>query len=353
MNVINIECNKLRTWLQNLFLSSKTKIKKDHEQYLNELKYVLQADFLGLEKTARQEILANFSQEHIEELIKQISLPELWTLELWVLKKLNENELLRRTWIIREKFRFQLGDDIYKRYTENLPETIKDESLKKSSELNPEDYSLLREDVINIARQMQRLGYYRIKRNECINERKSFVILVTMILTICGVIVFSLLRNDIFDFISQMDLQSKAGAKFFLLIVYSGIAGTAISLLQRIEKASNIAPHITDSVHEATDIMLNMSNAYIISLVVSGAFFALIVHIISIAQVINILDFLPKPESVKSDYNCIFIQLITPPTEPKEFAKLLIACFLSGFAERLIPDTLDSLIKKTEYTLPK
>jgi hypothetical protein len=332
------------------FESSAEKQKLDNQQYINEIKHVLEADFLSLEEAGKSEILQSFQQIEIKEFLDKITLPQIWPLELAILKKTQPKELLRRTWTIREKFKFQLGDDIYKRYQESLPKELRDEDLKNFSILKDEDqkkYSdILLEDNVNIARQMQRLGYYRIKRNESINERKNYVIEFTVLLTLSGII-FTLLLN--YGVLTIDTEDGKAGAKYLLLIIFAGITGTAISLLQRIEKASNVSPHITDSIHEAIDIKLNMSDGYIRSLILCGAVFALLIHFISISEIVNFLGFLPKFENqgvIEPDK--IFIKLILPPENPTSFAKLLIACFLAGFAERLVPDVLDSLIKKTE-----
>lgn len=347
MNITDI-CKWMHVWWKSQFISSENKKEYERKQYTDELILVFKADFLALGQKEKQDVLDSFGCNSIEKLLENISIPDLWTLELLLLKKLSNTELLRRAWVIREKFRFQMGDDVYKKYTDNLPEVIKDDGLRNPSNLKDDEYNLLRDDIVNITRQMQRLGYYRIKRNESISERKRYIIKFTVMLTLYGVLfTILILLNGFFGLFSEE--QSIISAKFFLLIIYSGIAGTAISLLQRIEKASNIPPHITDSIHEASDVILNMSDAYITSLVVSGAFFALIVHFISIAEIVNVLDFLPKlSTNPNTPAKQAFIQLISPPAIPKDFAKLLIACFLSGFAERLIPDTLDSLIKKTE-----
>ena len=167
-----------------------------------------------------------------------------------------------------------------------------------------------------------------------------------------GIIFTFLLNYGVLPIESE---DGKAGAKYLLLILFSGICGTtAISLLQRIEKASNISTHITDSIHEAVDIKLNMSDGYIISLILCGAVFALLVHFIAVSEIINFLGFLPKLETKAGiGPDKIFIGLISPPDNPTAFAKLLIACFLAGFAERLVPDVLDSLIKKTDSKPPK
>jgi hypothetical protein len=326
--------------------------KREIERYSKELKQLLVADFLGLEQTDQDEILSHYDQSKHEQFPESLSLSELWTLEQLIIKKLPDKTLIRSTWIFREKFKIQLGDGIYKKYYENLPKSLTDESLKDASAVP--DYDMLREDMANIARQMQRLAYFKIRRNQSINGRKKFVIISMIILVIIGILPFSNLN---LNFPSVYNSENETAIKFLLIIMYSGITGTAISLLQRIEKASNVAPHFTDSALDANDIALNMSNWYVMSLLASGAIFALLVYFISIAGIFNVVDFLPKLEpgsnTKYTDVNKIFKQLVIMPDSPKDFAKLLIACFLSGFAERLIPDMLDSLIKKGESKSPK
>ncbi len=90
-----------------------------------------------------------------------------------------------------------------------------------------------------------------------------------------------------------------------------------------------------------------MSDRYIRSLIISGAVFALLIHFISISEIVNFMGFLPKFETqaVVSPKD-IFIKLILPPSNLNSFAKLLIVCFLAGFAERLVPDVWIALLKK-------
>jgi hypothetical protein len=326
--------------------------KREIEGYCKELKQLLVADFRGLEQADQDQLLSHYEQSKREQFPDSLSISELWTLEQLIIKKLSVKTLLRRTWIFREKFKSQLGDSIYNNYYENLPKNLTDESLRDDS--SAIDYDLLREDVANIARQIQRLSYFKIKRNQSINGRKKFVIFSMLLLIIFGTLPFS---NLTINFASFYNPENEKPVKFLLIIMYAGITGTAISLLQRIEKASNVAPNFTDSALEANDISLNMSNWYVLSLLATGAIFALLVYLIAVAGIFNIFDFLPKLESgsnVKLDgSNTALKQLIIVPDNSRDFAKLLIACFLSGFAERLIPDMLDSLIKKGESVSKK
>lgn len=142
--------------------------------------------------------------------------------------------------------------------------------------------------------------------------------------------------------------EGRDGTKFLLLIIGTGVLGSAISLLQRIEKAANIAPAFTDSVHDAQQISLSMSNMYIASLLLSGAVFALLVDVITTSQLINIFNISASRDNVTPCRDVsVLLKLILPSDNIADVAKLLLFCFLSGFAERLVPDILDDLTKKS------
>ncbi len=311
------------------------------KRYLDNQKDSIEADFLLLEKSGQKEVLDHLNSSDIVTLLANITIPQLWTTELLILSKLDSNSLVRRVWLIRQKFRSLCGDEVYKNYHDNSPVSIQDQSLTANAELQPEQLTLLRDDILSIVRQMQRLVYVRICRSESINERKRFVIQTALIIGLIGFSIFWLLKLGVIPIEPE---SNRVSLKFLLLIIGSGITGTTVSLLQRIEKATNIPPLITDTVHDATQITHNMSNWYVASLLVSGAVFALLIYLIAVSQLVNVLDILPSPDSMKSTTENDAL-LIMPPNNKADTAKLLLACFLSGFAERLVPDILDNLIK--------
>lgn len=321
------------------------KINNNVKIYIAGQKNSLEADFLLLSKEAQAIILKNFEVSDIKELLSTVNVPGLWTLELSILYHLSPNELRRRVWIVREKFKSLCGENIYSNYHNNLPAGLQEEALKSDSPLEEHQTELLRDDTVAIARQLQRLAFIRIRRSESINERKRFVIQSTLLMMILGFVVFCLLDSRI-DIIVSSD-SGKNGAKFLLLVIGSGITGAAISMLQRIEKAANIPPAITDSLHDTMQITLSMSNWYITSLLVCGAVFALLIHFISVAHLVNVLDILPDVSSLDIPKDTsILQQMLLPPGNRTDMAKLMLACFISGFAERLVPDILDTLVKK-------
>jgi hypothetical protein len=248
--------------------------------------------------------------------------------------------LSRRMWIIREKFRIQAGDAVYKNYTASLPDNISDEALKQG--VTSESYIILKEDAVNVIRQMQRMNYYKMQRNLAINKKKEVPIFLFFGLLIVGIGIFSLTNHT----------MAGQSWQLILLTVYFGMIGAVVSLLQRLEQASNTATNFTDSAVNSSDIGQGMSNSYMISLVVSGAVFSVLVYLLSRSQLINILDLLPKPSesaecNVTSSQNFIG-KFLCAPYDSAQTAKLLILCFISGFAERFVPDVLDSLIRRAK-----
>jgi hypothetical protein len=71
---------------------------------------------------------------------------------------------------------------------------------------------------------------------------------------------------------------------------------------------------------------------------VSGAIFAVILYFILVGRMISGTIF-PK---INSDAGIFYL---TPPLSGcEDYAKLFVWAFISGFAERFVPDTLDRLI---------
>ncbi len=306
--------------------------------YLDEVKHGIEADYLLLNNDGKNSFSSNYDVNISKPDFSAATLPQLWSMEIFILKNLTKEELLRRIWIIREKFRLLAGDSVYKNYLNTLPDLLTDNSLKQGV---ADDYLLmLKEDAVNLARQMQRMNYYRMQRNLAINDKKKFPIWIFMILFICGIVIFSLTDH------------SKAGQSWhlILLMVLFGMTGAVISLIQRLEQASSTPTSFSDSASNSADIGEGMSKFYMISLIVSGAVFSVLVYLLSRSQWLNIFDLLPKPFNMECNpENSEFInKFLCAQFGPPETAKLLILSFISGFAERFVPDVLDSLINRSK-----
>jgi hypothetical protein len=312
----------------------------DPHSYADEVRQAIEADFLLLDTDRKTVFLSAYGLDTNKLDFSLATLPQLWSMEIFMLKSLSKDELSRRMWIIREKFRIQAGDAVYKNYTASLPDNISDEALKQG--VTSESYIILKEDAVNVIRQMQRMNYYKMQRNLAINKKKEVPIFLFFGLLIVGIGIFSLTNHT----------MAGQSWQLILLTVYFGMIGAVVSLLQRLEQASNTATNFTDSAVNSSDIGQGMSNSYMISLVVSGAVFSVLVYLLSRSQLINILDLLPKPSesaecNVTSSQNFIG-KFLCAPYDSAQTAKLLILCFISGFAERFVPDVLDSLIRRAK-----
>ena len=308
--------------------------------YSEEVRKAIEADFLLLDTDHKNAFLAAHNLDSSMPDFTNATLPQLWSMEIFMLKSLSQDQLSRRMWIIREKFRLQAGDAVFGVYLANLPEAITDTALKQG--VSSEGYLLLKEDAVNITRQMQRMNYYRMQRNLAINEKKEVPIVLFFGLLIAGIAMFSLTNHT----------TTGQSWQLILLTVYFGMIGAVVSLLQRLEQASNTSTNFTDSAINSTDIGHGMSKSYMISLVVSGAVFSVLVYLLSRSQLVNILDLLPKPDvnaecNISASQNFIG-KFLCAPYDSAQTAKLLILCFISGFAERFVPDVLDSLIRRAK-----
>lgn len=251
--------------------------------YSKELGRALEADFLLLSPTKKGEFITSYSLDKDKPDFSKLDLSLMWSMELFILKNLSKEELQRRVWIIREKFRLQSGDTVFNTYKCGLPDEISDEALKKP--ITEETERVLREDVANIARQSQRLNYYRIQRNHEVNKKKKIPIWILIGLLVAG--------TATFFYTNGFEAE---GWKLILLAMYFGMTGSIVSLIQRIEQASHAPTNFTDTALDATDISQGMSASYIVSLVFSGAVFSVLVYLLSRSQLINILELLPKFE---------------------------------------------------------
>ncbi len=305
--------------------------------YTEEVRTAIEADFLLLDNDCKNIFLSAYGLDRDKPDFTTATLPQMWSMEIFILKSLSNEELSRRMWIIREKFRLQAGDAVYANYAARLPEIISDAALQQG--VAPESYPLLKEDAVNITRQMQRMNYYRVQRNLEINAKKEVPIVIFFVLLAAGIFIFSLTNHTI----------NGQSWQLILLTVYFGMIGAVVSLLQRLEQASNTPTNFTDSAINSTDIGQGMSNSYMISLVVSGAVFSVLVYLLARSQLINVLDLLPKPDAALCKVSANTIQkFLCDPYDSAQTAKLLILCFISGFAERFVPDVLDSLIRRAK-----
>lgn len=350
---------------------------KCSKELLEKLSYTVHADLLCLNKSDREEILnqVGIPLDIFANGFQVKSFSNLWAIELLIINKLKRTDLAARLWAVRQKFHSQVGDDIYTKYTSSLAEGLTEEKIKTliNNEFNEQstsktadqkniDYTILEEairgDITNITRQSQRLSYYKLLRLDSIYEVKAMTLKMLLIVLLLMAISLAVLYGFDTTTFSFKPLDKDISPQNFSLVVltiFSGMIGSCMSLLQRTEKASGTPSNFTDSALDAMDIKNSISLIYIISLIYSGAIFATILYLLAVSGYFSVGELFPKLKMV-TDVGICKEQGVLALFYCVEFdqhnALMLVWAFLAGFAERLVPDTLDSLMKKARETKP-
>jgi hypothetical protein len=139
-----------------------------------------------------------------------------------------------------------------------------------------------------------------------------------------------------------------AGAGTFLRFLcvlatslFMGALGSGMSLNLRIQQS----PASGDTILNL--LLLKKARASFLFSFISGPIFAMLAYFVLASNLVDgtLFPEFPRPpykempKAATVDY-FVFLQ----PTTASDLAKLLIWCFVAGFAERLIPDTLDRLL---------
>lgn len=328
---------------------------------IDNLSKAIETDLLCLPKDQQEQILmrVGVSLTDFQAMgLNAKSFSDVWSIELLIIEKLKFSDLVARLWLVRQKFRSQVGDDLYKHYLSTLPSNLTDEKLKETLDQGvgvPAQTAVveaIQGDTINLTRQMQRLSYYKFLRLNSIYKVKGRILVVFIIVLLIMAWVLFLLYSEQSAFKEIQPQYFSLG----IITIFSGMIGSCMSLLQRTEKATTVPSSFTDSVLEATDINLSMSILYICSLVLSGAIFSSILYLLAVSNFLDLgilfpqLKILTGPGPVIPSY-CLQPYGIHVLFGCVEFenknAIMLVWAFMAGFAERLVPDTLDSLMEKT------
>ncbi len=378
--------NKFFKFFVDIF-SSPTSSSNGKRVLMDKLGEMIHADLLCINKSDREEILnqVGISLEAFTQSFQVESFSNLWSIELLIINKLNRADLVARLWSVRKKFHSQVGDDVYQAYVSSLADELTEEKIKAliAKEFNeqasipvadqkgsvpPADCIKLEEairgDIINITRQSQRLSYYKLLRLDSIYKVKGIILFVLFsVLVLMFMAMFILYGYDFSNkhlqslfwlyrfYLSDNDLKPQ-DFSLVVLTIFSGMIGSCMSLLQRTEKASGAPSSFTDSALDAMDIKLSMSLWYVLSLVFSGAIFATILYLLAASNIFTLGDLFPKLTFQNDSIACrerigIRVLFSCVKSDPKN-TMMLVWAFMAGFAERLVPDTLDSLMEKAK-----
>lgn len=243
---------------------------------------------------------------------------DVFLLESVVLTLQPDDAVCRSAWIIRERLRETAAASIYDKYVES--------GIPKEAD-TPAKITLLRADLTRIL-DVLHWHYALIPIRERIRRSLTFscilwVIAYTSILG--GVLVWCQVHNR--NFLALV-----------ACVLYFGLLGGFVSSQRRME-----------SIPPDTDPLLSvfgLDNAgyYLFLSPLLGAIFALVLTMMFMGGILKGTIF-PQFVMTHPRGNLSFFHQAgeTLPTTNEQYAMLFVWCFLAGFAERLVPDSLDRL----------
>jgi hypothetical protein len=231
----------------------------------------------------------------------------------------------RSAWIVRERFREITSPSIYDKYiASNVPTDIS----------TPASLSIFKGDL---ARVLDVLHWYYSLIPIREQLRKSLTINCIALILLCavilgGILVWCNLHNA--DFLAMLSC-----------VLYAGIVGGFVSSQRRMQ-------HIP-SVGDPLISVFGLDNAgyYLWLSPLLGAIFAVILALMFVAGLLKgsvFPDFFVPLGGTPRGLPFFHFTWDTLPRSSAEYAKLFIWAFLAGFAERLVPDSLDRLASKID-----
>ena len=236
-----------------------------------------------------------------------------YELERAILSMQPDSVLEERRWAIEKRFR-EAADEATVRAFEA--------SLKKA---NPAKAS--REYLENLLRELYRSYTVTACREDLRNQLSINVGAITLAVLI------------LMAALAYMDYRGSSKVTALTLAVFMGVVGGFISFQRRVQGISNRGESMTDLAELAAG-----SGIYLAPL--TGAVFAVLLYVMFGAGMLEGALF-PKIVSasgaVPSGLSFSTFSKAIGPATGADWCKLLVWSFLAGFAERLVPDTLDRI----------
>ena len=227
----------------------------------------------------------------------------------------------RNAWIIRERFREISCPGVYDKYLSSHPPTDSD---------TPEKLSLLKADLTRVL-DVLHWYYSLIPIRERI--RKSLTISCIFLVVLYTLLLGAILRWCFAyhaDFVAMM-----------ISVVYCGTIGGFVSSQRRMQNIS------TDGDPLISVFGLDNAGYYLWLSPLLGAIFAVLLTLMFIGGILKGSMF-PEFFSSPGHHGLPFFDFTwnTLPKASEEYGKLFVWSFIAGFAERLVPDSIDRLTDK-------
>jgi hypothetical protein len=229
----------------------------------------------------------------------------------------------RNTWILRERFREIACPSVYQKYSDSNPPSESD---------TPAKLAILKADLTRIL-DVLHWHYSLIPMRERMRRSltKHCILLVVLYTIFLGAFLLFVCRRHHFEF-----------AAMLACVIYWGILGGFVSSQRRMETIPNDGdPLISVFGLDSADYYLWLSPLL-------GATFATVLLFMFIGGILegSVFPAFYAPHSGNEGLSNFWFAWETVPTTAGEYGKLFVWAFLAGFAERLVPDSLDRLASK-------
>ncbi|HJY30944.1 MAG TPA: hypothetical protein VJ306_23110 [Pyrinomonadaceae bacterium] len=373
----------------------------------------LYSEYLALKGTIKQpQAIALLESLHEKRVKCELTWSDIYTFDLALIDERPLENLVRKAFDARSKYRSIAGQKEYDEYLASKPPDltailIKPSALKSDNEENntsppavvppppepPEEPGIVTGAELEIVQRVLRADiryllskfylYYAMLpmreglREQLTNRAVKMTLIILITITILAVI--SLGGLNYFLSGGRFDAVFGLTGVFGITVgsvVLAGIVGGCVSMLQRIQSA----PTEGDALFNLAALTNGWRGVSLSPLY--GAIFAALLFVLFAAGILEGSVF-PKIETVGSEKTQPAVTTLTAPasttetaaavatptpnetqragilqvkdflkeTGPKDgvsFALLMIWSFIAGFAERLVPDTLNRLVAKTE-----
>jgi len=319
---------------------------------------------------------------------EELTWDDVYTFDLEILELLSDEDLVRKAYDMRSKYRSIAGARDYDAYIASKPPdltTLQIESIKKTDDKASVASEVLRTDIRYLLGQFY-LHYSLMPlreglRDELTRRARKWTLIFLGIFSVL-IILSQIIRLFLPGGSGLVDSTVEIVTSTVGVVIFAGIMGGCVSMLQRIQSA----PNEGDSLYNLAALShgwkgISLSPLY-------GAIFAMLLYVLFTAGILKGAVF-PEVETIRVPATATATQSPLPaqdasastastqaatnlspvqtsevkasapaprslpfsdtaPVNGKAYALLVIWSFIAGFAERLVPDTLNRLVTKNQ-----
>lgn len=246
------------------------------------------------------------------------------------------DQLRRRAWILRNRYRYTVGEKVYDVYIKSNPP---DPSTAKEAEL--------RADLIHLLAENKRVETFRKsieKTRYKIASITGFTSLVLLLIVLCVIYVKTRLYMD-----WSIELTP---------LMFVGVAGALGGSLGTTQKILSIRIW-SESIEKLFEFQRSLISWLFIPPIL-GMLFAVTLFLLFAAGLMMGAPFpsintVPAPPEFTAAFGDLSVPekalaflKYTAPVSAADYGKMIIWSFIAGFSQRFVPDTLSRLTKETE-----